>query len=751
VHGVELWKCDDGSEAGTIMVKDIVPGSGGSNPWGFIYFNDAIYFGAETPATGRELWKTDGSAAGTVLVKDIYPGNSNGFSYAEQVLNNTIYFRGGDVETGFGLWKSNGTAETTIMVKDIVEGPGSSWVYDLYKVNDIIYFTANDNEHGDELWKTDGTAEGTTIVKDINPGAGSSYPYNFVSHNNKLFFVLNGQLWKSEGGSCNTIPLTNVDDVIVTDYMQPVIINDKLFFVGMTEEHGEELWYYDFSNANTPGCTQTITFEALESQTYGQTPFDLVATASSGLAVTFTSSNPDVATINGSTITINGAGETEITAVQSGDINYSSATPVVYTLTVSKALATLSLEGLSHTYNGVAKSPTVTTMPESLQGVQITYMQNGITVENAVNAGSYNVIVTLQNNNYSAAHVTGTLTIAKAPQTLTLEPAITKTYGDPAFEISAAVSSGLGVTYASSNANVATVNGNVVTIIGAGSATITAAQVGNENYEAAPNKESVLTVNKKTQFITFSSLSEKVVGDPSFTLAATASSGLAVTYSSSNSAVATVSGSTVTIVGAGSTIITAIQAGDNNHETAPSVVQTLTVNKKSQTITFNSLSEVYLGDASFQLTATSSSGLTVTYSSNNPNVATITGNTVTIAGGGEAVITAAQTGNAEYTAANSVEQVLVVKLVTDAEQPFDDVVDVYPNPTSDFVMIETVEFPRTATLRLLNSQGSFVSEPKAIPVSDMIYKVEVTHLTPGVYYLQIIHGATTLTKRIVKK
>ena len=94
---------------------------------------------------------------------------------------------------------------------------------------------------------------------------------------------------------------------------------------------------------------------------------------------------------------------------------------------------------------------------------------------------------------------------------------------------------------------------------------------------------------KLNQTIIFNTLPSKTFGDPSFSLSATTSSGLSISYSSSNTSVATVSGSTVTVIGAGSAIITASQAGNSNYNAATNVQQTLTVNKASQSITFNAL------------------------------------------------------------------------------------------------------------------------------------------------------------------
>ena len=86
-----------------------------------------------------------------------------------------------------------------------------------------------------------------------------------------------------------------------------------------------------------------------------------------------------------------------------------------------------------------------------------------------------------------------------------------------------------------------------------------------------------LTVNQLAQTITFGALAARTVGDPSFTLGASASSALPVAYTSSDPGVASVAGSTVTLVGRGTTTITASQAGDATFLPATAVVQNLVV------------------------------------------------------------------------------------------------------------------------------------------------------------------------------
>ena len=87
-------------------------------------------------------------------------------------------------------------------------------------------------------------------------------------------------------------------------------------------------------------------------------------------------------------------------------------------------------------------------------------------------------------------------------QSITFNSLASKTYGDASFSLSSSASSGLGVSYSSSDTGVATISGNTVTIVGAGTTTITASQSGNSQYSPAPNVQQALTVNKKTLLIT---------------------------------------------------------------------------------------------------------------------------------------------------------------------------------------------------------------------------------------------------------
>ena len=73
---------------------------------------------------------------------------------------------------------------------------------------------------------------------------------------------------------------------------------------------------------------------------------------------------------------------------------------------------------------------------------------------------------------------------------------------------------------------------------------------------------------KKTQAITFPVLTQKEVGDADFDAGATASSGLQVSYASSNGAVATIVNGKIHIVGVGATTITVSQSGNDTYAAA---------------------------------------------------------------------------------------------------------------------------------------------------------------------------------------
>lgn len=200
--GVELWK-SDGTEAGTVLVKDIVPGSRGSSPDQLTNVNGTLFFRATIPGIGTQLWKSDGTADGTVVVLRGVAGSG---PYQLTHVNGTLFFARFLTSTGAELWKSDGTQAGTVLVKDINPGAASSDPFLLTNVNGTLFFRATTPGTGTELWKSDGTADGTVLVKDITPGSAHSAFSALTNVNGTLFFAAgiepfqaDMELWKSDG------------------------------------------------------------------------------------------------------------------------------------------------------------------------------------------------------------------------------------------------------------------------------------------------------------------------------------------------------------------------------------------------------------------------------------------------------------------------------------------------------------------------------------------------------------------------
>ena len=236
-------------------------------------------------------------------------------------------------------------------------------------------------------------------------------------------------------------------------------------------------------------------------------------------------------------------------------------------------------------------------------------------------AGTFNVTLSAANATGTDSSKTLVITIAKANQVITFGVLAGKDITDPDFNLSATSTSNANpIVYTSSDESIATISGNTVNIVGnTGNVTITASQVGNDNYNVATSVDQILTVSNAlatNQTITFAALASATYGDAPISLSATSDSGLAVTFTSSNPAVATVAGNVVTILNVGTTNIIASQGGNNDVNPATNVIQPLIINQK-------------------QLTIINAVVTTKTY--DNTNTATVTGGTLNGIVGSDAV------------------------------------------------------------------------------------------------------------------
>jgi hypothetical protein len=176
----------------------------------------------------------------------------------------------------------------------------------------------------------------------------------------------------------------------------------------------------------------------------------------------------------------------------------------------------------------------------------------------------------------------------KAEQTISFNPLTPHNLSEKTLELNATASSGLSVSFTSSDPSIASVSGKTASLNKAGTVTITASQAGNDSYFQAPSIRQTLLVNednntqKESQTITFNLSVDTwtfVAGE--LALEATSSSGLPVTFSSTNPHV-TISGSTLKLIYNGThfdedAYIVASQEGNDEYNAAPNVSKKLRI------------------------------------------------------------------------------------------------------------------------------------------------------------------------------
>ena len=237
---------------------------------------------------------------------------------------------------------------------------------------------------------------------------------------------------------------------------------------GPTTIHPPTLTY------NPTHANQTITFNPLLNKTYGDLPFTVSASATSGLAVSFgTSGN---CSHTGNTISITGAGGCTVTASQGGNASYNPAVDVSQSFTISKANG-CNIYGWSGSYDGNAHGA-----GGSCQGTGV--LNKGAAYNN-VPGGDADWSYT-GDTNYNSQSGSVTITINKADPTFSFDSPGDQYYIDTPFDItvSATASSGVSVTFDASGSCTNSNGSSTITITGTGTCTVTASVDGTSNYNS---------------------------------------------------------------------------------------------------------------------------------------------------------------------------------------------------------------------------------------------------------------------------
>jgi gliding motility-associated-like protein len=359
----------------------------------------------------------------------------------------------------------------------------------------------------------------------------------------------------------------------------------------------------------TPIVAQTITFNTLVAKTYGDAAFDLNASASSGLPVSFASSDAAIASISGKTVTIHKAGVVTITATQAGNSSYSAAQSVPQTLTVDAKAIMVSANAQNKVYGTTDPALTYAVTSGTLVGIDA--LSGTLTREPGEGAGTYMIKqgTLAASANYTLAFQAANLFVSKATLTATANNQ-SKVYGqaNPSLTIDYT-----GFVNGDTNASITTpsVASTTATLTSpVGTYTITPSGGTAANYDFTYVK-GTLTVTANQPVITFASLPTKTYGDADFAPGASSTNNAsAVTYTSDNETIAKIINGKVQIVGAGSANITASQAADANHSVPADVIQKLTVNPRVLVVAANVKSKTY-GDANPALDYSVTSGTLV--------------------------------------------------------------------------------------------------------------------------------------------
>jgi trimeric autotransporter adhesin len=311
-QGMEIWK-SDGTESGTVLIKDIAYGGQGSEPRHLTDCGDYLMFAAkESTTSGQELWSTDGTTAGTIKRTNMAttsPSNAiNEIVYTPVLFGGNIFFTVNSNATASnnGIWRTSyycflgctplstpavisGTASATQLLYAInsidlffknstfglskynlntstltqlntfpLNSTGN--ISKLVALNNVIYFSGYDATNGWELWKSDGTVAGTVFLKNINnsPTISNSNINNFQVCNNELYFSANNgvvgtELWKTNGTAAGTVLVSDiVSGIYSSNPFNFRVDGTKLYFLTKPSDINDSKYQvrvFDASNA----------------------------------------------------------------------------------------------------------------------------------------------------------------------------------------------------------------------------------------------------------------------------------------------------------------------------------------------------------------------------------------------------------------------------------------------------------------------------------------------------------------------
>ncbi len=263
------------------IVDDINDAIQSSNPSEAIQIEQQLFFVADTPDAGTELWSTNGTLSGTTRLTDLVPGSDGAYPRSLAEFNSKLYFvadyeyvdplappGGGPGELRTGLFESDGTVGGTQLVKylDLLPPPAGGVSVDaqaMHVVNGKLLFFAGDPLSEEQLWVSDGTELGTEMLTSFfSSGFGPSETPTATLGGlllfNRVVDTFSGEhtLWRTDGTSGGTFELRLGESTFGTHELDPTLaaVNGEVFFVSSSLDEGKELWKTD----GTLGGTELV-------------------------------------------------------------------------------------------------------------------------------------------------------------------------------------------------------------------------------------------------------------------------------------------------------------------------------------------------------------------------------------------------------------------------------------------------------------------------------------------------------------
>ncbi|MCD4533105.1 hypothetical protein LRP67_03295 [Nocardioides sp. cx-169] len=483
-------------------------------------------------------------------------------------------------------------------------------------------------------------------------------------------------------------------------------------------EAGNALWAAVSQDRSfeVTAAAQTLDFPAPADRVATDDPFTLAASTSSGVPVRFTSATPGVCAVDGDVLSLLTHGTCTVRA-EAGNALWAPVSEE-RSFEVTAAAQTLDFPAPA---DRVATDDPFTLAASTSSGVPVRFTSAtpGVCavdgdVLSLLTHGTCTVRAEAGNALWAAVSEERSFEVTAAAQTLDFSAPADRVATDDPFTLAASSASGAPVTFSSLTPQVCTLAGDLVTLHRSGTCTVRSSAAGNDVWAPVSAQRS-FEVTAAAQTLDFPAPADRVATEEPFTLAASTSSGVPVTFTSTSPAVCTLTGDRVSLHGAG-TCTVRVEAG--NDVWAPvSAQRSFEVTAAAQTLDFPAPADRVATDDPFTLAASSASGAPVTFSSLTPQVCTLAGGLVTLHRSGTCTVRSSAAGNdvwAPVSAERSFE-------VTAAAQTLD-----FPAPADRVVTDEPF------TLAASTSSGAPVRFTSATPGVCAVDGDVVSLLTHGI-------------------